>query len=224
MGRPLAKRYFGNKNNDGVGGEGVSGVTFSNIGLGYYSANVAITFSAPTLTGGTTATATAITLHGNGAINGVTISGGTGYVSAPTVTITGANTYTAVATSTLTAAIDNAIRANAFIPGGSSSVEADILAQKGSRRYRVATAQGTGVCSLTNTTVAEGFMEILATDSLGSTYYVIKLTSTEAVLVQKDDNGSGFDYSSNQRAGWTITGSAVAPTASTIGTVVLDSI
>lgn len=68
MGRPLNKRYFGNRNigststtaDDGIGGEGIADVTFSNAGTFAGNSNVApITapaLPAPTLPGGVQAT------------------------------------------------------------------------------------------------------------------------------------------------------------------------
>jgi hypothetical protein len=117
----------------------------------------------------------------------------------------------------------------AFIPvanGGSSGVAADIVAQKGTRRYRVVTAQGTGVCALANSAATAGKMTIIATDSKTSTYYVTKLNGTLVTLEQQTDNG-GFDYATGTQAKWTdpATNSfalaASAPTATDIGTVTL---
>ena len=66
MGRPLAKRYFGNRNvgttattDDGIGGEGVASV--GSITVGTYAAGATypgITFDAPSLLGGVTALGT----------------------------------------------------------------------------------------------------------------------------------------------------------------------
>ena len=229
MGRPIKREFFDPKprtvNGEVyIGGEGVSSITFGNIGLGYYSANVAITVSAPNLPTGTQATVSSIALFGNGAINTFTISPGTGYTTTPTVTVTGTNTYPATDSVTLTSVVTNVIAATAFIPvinGGTSAKIADIKAQKGSRRYKVITADGTGVCSLVAAAPAAGQMTISATDSQGSTYYVTKLTDRRARLTQ--NVGSTFDFATGTDAKWTITGSAVAPTATNIGTVVIAS-
>jgi hypothetical protein len=154
MGRPLNKKYFGNNNTDGVGGEGVAAtsgnvaVTFSNQGLGYFTANAGITFSAPQIAGGTTATGS-VYLFANGAIKAVGLSSaGTGYTTKPTLAFTGANTTPAVGTITgggLTATVENALNANARVTGGSVGKSADILSQRSSRRYNVRNADGTGV-------------------------------------------------------------------------------
>ena len=227
MGRPLKQKFFDPvEGSINIGGEGVSTLSFSNKGEGYYTANVAIALGAPNLPGGTQATVGSITLLANGAINTYTIVGGAGYTTAPAVTITGANTTPAVATSTLTSAVTNVIATSAWIPaanGGSSAVAGDIVKQVGARRYKVRTAQGTGKCKLVTTTPSAGTMTIIATDSQSSTYQVKKLDENTCTLVQNTDGGTGFDYAEGTQAKWTISGSAVAPTASDIGTVVIAS-
>lgn len=225
MGRPLKQKFFDPiEGTVSIGGEAVSTLSFSNRGAGYYTANVAIALGAPNLPTGTQATVGSITLFGNGAINSYTIVGGAGYTTAPAVTITGANSTPAVATSTLTSAVTNVIAVSAYIPvadGGSSAVIGDIVKQVGARRFKVRTAQGVGKCKLVTAAPAAGQMTITATDSQSSTYYVKKLNENLAVLVQ--NTGSTFDYTDGTIAKWTITGSAVAPTASDIGTVVISS-
>lgn len=230
MGRPIKREFFDPlpRTASGevlIGGEGVASITLSNIGSGYFVANAAITVSAPNLPTGVQATVNGITLFGNGAINTFTINNrGTGYTTTPTVTITGANTYPAIDGVTLTSTVTNVIAASAYIPvanGGASAKIADIKAQKGSRRYKVITADGTGVCSLVAAAPATGQMTVIATDSQGSTYYVTKITEKRATLTQK--TGSTFDYVTGTKGKWTLTGSAVAPTATDIGTVVITS-
>ena len=209
MGRPLKQKYFDAvEGTSPTGGEGVSSLSFSNRGAGYYSANVAIALGAPNLAGGTQATVGSITLFGNGAINSYTVTNaGKGYTTAPGVTITGANATPAVATSTLTSAVTNVIATSAYIPvanGGSSAVIGDIVKQVGTRRYKVRTAQGTGKCKLVAAAPAAGQMTVAATDSLGSTYYVTKLTEKLATLTQNTDGGSGFEFSTGSRAKWAL--------------------
>ena len=227
MGRPLKQKFFDPRPDtpaDGssairVGGEGVSSLSFSNQGEGYYTANVAITLGAPDLAGGTQATVSGITVFGNGAINTFTIAAGAGYTSAPAVTITGANTTPAAATSTLTSVVTNVIAISAFIPtadGGSSAVVGDIIKQVGARRYQVRTAQGTGKCKLVAAAPAAGEMTIAATDSLNSTYFVIKLQEQLAVVIQNSDGGSGFEFASGSRVKWALA-------AAVTGTVQISS-
>lgn len=209
MGRPIKQKFFDAvEGTSPTGGEGVSSLSFSNRGEGYYSANVAIALGAPNLAGGTQATINSITLFGNGAINSYTVTNaGKGYTTAPSVTITGANTTPAVATSTLTGSVSNVIATSAYVPaanGGSSAVAGDIVKQVGTRRFKVATAQGTGKCKLVAAAPAAGEMTVTATDSLGSTYYVTKLTKNLALLTQLNDGGSGFEFATGVRAKWAL--------------------
>ena len=82
-----------------VDGTGNVVATFSNIGLGYYQANVSAIFSTPTAPAGVSPVVNNVYLHANGAIKSVRLSSyGFGYLTAPTVTFTGANTYTASVT------------------------------------------------------------------------------------------------------------------------------
>lgn len=83
MGRPLHKKYFGNRNigtgdypssDDFIGGEGVASVTINTVGS-YTSALPTATFSDPTIPTGVTATGT---VHGK-ALTAVVTTAGTGY-------------------------------------------------------------------------------------------------------------------------------------------------
>ena len=214
MGRPIHKKYFGNTNTDGVSGEGVATVAIDTAGEGYYAANAAVSFSAPQIAGGTTATGT-VTI-GNvsiGNISGVVLTNvGTGYTSAPTVTFTGANTTLAEGTATLTSSVTNALNANARVTGGTVGKAADIVAQKSSRRYRVRNADGTSVCLLVpRLPAAVGEMALIATDSVGGTYFVTKLTSRLATLTR----GTGTAFATDDNVQWTL-GSAVLNTSVSI--------
>jgi len=205
MGRPIASKYFGNRNTDGVGGEGVSGVTILAAGTGYFAANAAVTFTAPQITGGSTATGT-VTLNSSGNVTGVLItSSGTGYTSAPTAVFTGANTSPASANVvSLTSSVSDAITASAFLAvadGGSSAVASDIVKQVGARRYKVQNAQGTGKVKLVTSAPAAGEMRITATDSDGGTYYVKKLESRTVTLLP----ATGLQFVEDQpQVAWTL--------------------
>ncbi len=101
MGRPLNKKYFGNRNigssssenDDGIGGQGIASVTLN--ALGAYTTRPTITFPAPTLPGGVTATGT-ITSE----VESVTATGGTqtGYTVGQLVTVDGTDAVLRVAT------------------------------------------------------------------------------------------------------------------------------
>lgn len=124
-------------------------------------------------------------------------TGGSGYTTAPAVTLSGGNgTLTAV----LSSVTPNTIAVSAFIPGGASAKTADAVKQASSTRYRVTTADGTGVCSLVAAAPAEGEMNILALDTSGGEYYVTKLTSRRCTIVQK----TGVQFENDVSVGWNI--------------------
>ena len=101
MGRPLNKKYFGNRNigsasttaDDGIGGEGVASVVLN--ALGAYTTRATITFAVPQLPGGVSATGT-ITSE----VESVTAVGGTqtGYTVGQLVTVDGTDAVLRVAT------------------------------------------------------------------------------------------------------------------------------
>ena len=100
MGRPLNKKYFGNRN-VGVGGEGIASYTLpgqlGSIEVDTDSGQPTLTIPAPTLPGGVQATAT-VTWE----VESITINTdndyGTGYVEGETVTFSGATGVTATIT------------------------------------------------------------------------------------------------------------------------------
>jgi len=197
MGRPIKKLYIGNRNSTGIGGEGVASTTITGAGTGYTTGE-AVTFSAPQLPGGTTATGTVVATAG--AVDSITITNaGSGYTSAPTVDLSGEGNGDATATAALTTSTQNAIAISAYVPGGSSAVVGDIVSQKGSKTYRVTTAQGTGECQLVAAAIpTEGQMNITATDSAGDTYYVKKLTNRTAVLLR----ATGTEFETDAKVKW----------------------
>jgi hypothetical protein len=218
MGRPIKKKFFGDlnkgssstRNDDGIGGEGVASVTLGGTWSGFASGTTTVTFSAPELPTGVTATGVAV-INGGGTITSITITeGGSGYKAAPTVTIAdpdvGAET-TGTAVAVLTVTEQNAFNVNAYLlakDGGVSSKVADIIKQEASQRYLVRTADGVGQCILAATnTLAAGEMSIVATDANGSTYWIIKLTARRAILKQRTMSGS-YAFADTARAGWTI--------------------
>ena len=111
MGRPIKKKFFGNLNNEqfgnvgtgsGIGGEGISStITVTNTGTNYSNGAV-VTFSAPSLPTGVTATGTPVfTTDGANrfGITAVTLTGaGRGYTGTATITVTPATTVAAAST------------------------------------------------------------------------------------------------------------------------------
>jgi hypothetical protein len=203
MGRPVKSVYFGNRNPNGTGGEGVASVALggTNNSSGYTTGE-AVVFSAPQITGGATATGT-LTANAGGYLTAVTVtSAGSGYTAAPTVTAPSGTIGTLTLTAALTSSTANAISMTAYITGGSSAVASDITKQTGSKRYRVANAQGAGVVALVDNgspTAGQGY--IGATDSAGGTYYVKKLYGDTAFLTPD----TGTQFAANTRVQWNIT-------------------
>jgi hypothetical protein len=105
---------------------------------------------------------------------------------------------------------ENAIRMTAFLTGGSAS-EVDIIRQVSARRYKVTDGTRTGVVKLSGTDAdAAGEGTIVATDSIGATYYVTKLTGHRATLTQKtpvvtSPGGNTWVFITGSSAPWKLT-------------------
>ena len=204
MGRPLNKKFFGNRNtgststeaDNGIGGQGVASVTIAGEFSGFTLATTTVTFSAPQLPGGVTATGTA-TIVGDAVTAIVITENGSGYTSVPTVTIADSDVGAEVTTGTATAVLtvdtggvpgsttnqENAITITGRIVAG-STVALDVIKQTGARRYLVTDGTNTGVVELVGDAVdAAGEANIIATDSAGGTYYVTKITAHRALVV-----------------------------------------
>jgi hypothetical protein len=110
MGRPLNKKYFGNRNvgsasttaDNNIGGGAVASVTLN--ALGSYTTRPTITFAVPTLPNGVRATGT-ITSE----VLSATISGGTGYGNAETFDLTVANAAGETAVLNVTSEADGTV-------------------------------------------------------------------------------------------------------------------
>jgi len=202
MGRPLNKKFFGNRNigsgsvttDNGIGGQAVASIAVTGSFSGKTTATpYAVTISAPNLPTGVQATAT-ITFSSATAGTVTVTEGGSGYTTVPTATCalgggTGNPTLTAVL-SVDTGAVgsatnqENAISMTAFI--GSSTAAVDIIRQVSTRRYKVKSASNTSIVKLkASAASAVGEATIVATDSIGATYFVTKLTGKRATLTQK---------------------------------------
>jgi hypothetical protein len=127
----------------------------------------------------------------------------------------------------------NTIQSNAWITSGTSGRVADILRQKGSRRYRVTNDQGTDVVRLvptgingnedaTNPSVANitayggpsapGQMTIQATDSAGGTYWVGKLEGQTALVFPGGTGTPGTQFTANTHVIWSMNAAVVDTT------------
>ena len=217
MGRPLHKKYFGNRNigsasvttDDGIGGQAVASIAVTGSFSGKTTATpYAVTISAPNLPNGVQATAT-ITFSSATAGTVTITEGGSGYTSVPTTTCTlGGGTGNPTLTATLsvdTGAVgsatndENAITMTAFLTGG-SAVTVDIIKQVSTRRYKVTDGTRTGIVALTSTLAdAAGEGSIQATDAAAGTYFVTKLTKNLATLTR----GTGTVYVEGASVPWT---------------------
>ena len=218
MGRPLNKKFFGNRNtgsasvttDNGIGGRRVGSVTVAgtNNSSGYTTGG-AVTFSAPQLPGGVTATGTVVAAAG--AIVSITIvEAGSGYTSVPTVT---AGTGT-IGTTTLTAVFatdtglvgaatnqENAILMTAFLTGG-SALPVDIRKQVSTNRYKVTDGTRTGIVKLkASVATAAGEGSIQLTDSVGGTYFATKITARKATVTR----GTGTAFATGATVKWNMT-------------------
>ena len=215
MGRPIKKKFFGSLTTPyqnqatggrtGVGAEGVASVTLSTTSFAVSTLTVVMSFSAPQIAGGITATGTPVKT-GNTVTSVLVTNAGSGYTSAPTVAFTGTGmTSVGAGTAVLTSTRQNAIAFISYLTTGSSAVAAgDILKQEGSKRYLVQNAQGQGQCKLVALpTLAAGQMNIIATDANGSTYFVKKLTARKAVVAQSTVS-TAFLVGDGVSTGWTL--------------------
>jgi hypothetical protein len=202
MGRPLNKKFFGNRNtgsasttaDDHIGGEGVGSIAVSGTFAGRTTATpYAVTISAPDLPLGVQATAT-ITFA-TGSTGTVTVTEqGSGYTSVPTATCAlGGGTGTVTLTAALTVDTgpvgsatnqENTILMTARLTGGSATT-VDIIRQISTNRYKVTDGTRTGIIALKSsvaTAAGEGSVRLVDTD--GGTYFATKITSRKVVITR----------------------------------------
>ena len=206
MGRPISQKFFGQVPESF--GESVGSVIIDVKGTGYTLANTSVVFGSPELTSGVAATGVPV-IGSGGKINGITFTPGSGYLNAPIVAIVG-DGANASAHSEMTITSQPGLKATAFldvVDGGTSAVTSQVVAQKGSRRYKVTNGQGTGVCTLVTTVPVAGQMNIVATKPDASTFKVAKLTEK----VVYDAAGNRFEW-----------GFAAASTDSVTGAIIVQ--
>jgi hypothetical protein len=88
----------------------------------------------------------------------------------------------------------------AFVTGGSANVTTEVI-QKGTKKFRVTTSDGTETCQLVavaSGSLAAGQCSLVATDSDGNTAYVTKLTSNYVTL----ENIDSTQFATGDRALW----------------------
>ena len=142
-----------------------------------------------------------------------TVEKGSGYIAVPTLSWSTDGTDTggtAAGAPTVTLTVDtgnvrsstnqeNAIIAYAKTTSGGTSKPADIIKQRGARRFKVKTADGTALCSLKSSAVsAEGEMTITATDSAGGTYFVTKIGARRCTVTR----GTGTQFATDSSVPW----------------------
>jgi hypothetical protein len=223
MGRPIKKRFFGDKKYStnkllgSVGGEGVSSVT---VGTGanapVSTLTVTVSFTGPQIIGGSTATG--VTVKTGNTVTSITIvNSGSGYTSAPTVTFTGTSmTQVGNGTAVLSTNHRNAIKFSSQLVGGTTQTTGDIIKQTADKVYLIQNPNGRGRVKLvTTSTLTAGTMFMLATDANTCTYFVRKLSSRRALLVRYQTTGSGFVFANNSSVRWNVTSPVgTVPTAS----------
>lgn len=207
MGRPLNKKYFGNRNigslathDNGLGGNQIAGITLNASYLGAYTTRPTITFPDPDYLaiGATTATAVMIS-EGLTA----TATGGTGYVAGDLITLTAADGSTAIAYVATTSS--GALSAVNFTGTG---------ADRGSFGTLVTAAfTASGVVGVSPRSVS------LTGGGTGGSVTISAYRAKSVTMTQK---GSGYT-TPLITTGTAVTGVSVGMTQATSGTVVFGS-
>lgn len=129
---------------------------------------------------------------------------------ANTADVSGTVTFTDVGASAVPGAVTltagpksgKGLSLTAITVGSTARTNSDIVKQTGSRRYIVKNQDGQAICKLVAAVPAvAGEANLVATDSSGKTYYVTKLTSHKAFLVQF--GAAGHEFASNTVVKWT---------------------
>jgi hypothetical protein len=74
-----------------------------------------------------------------------------------------------------------------------------MVKQVGSRRFKITTAQGTGICKFVTGAPAAGEIRLTATDSAGGTYYVTKINKHRVQVTR----GTGTQFNTGSSVPWT---------------------
>ena len=92
------------------------------------------------------------------------------------------------------------ITMQAFVDGGSANVTTEVI-QKGTKKFRVTTSDGTQTCQLVavaSGSLAAGQCSLVATDSDSNTAYVTKITQNYVTLTNIDST----QFATGDRAQW----------------------
>jgi len=159
--------------------------------------------AATTVNGGGGTGATLAVTYG---VNNIAITNaGSGYVTTQSLGVTFAPAGATGTTFLGSAPQPGVILLTAATQTSTPYNNSDIIKQEATSTYKVINQGGTAFCALqTSTPDAPGEATMTAVDSLGSTYYVVKLCAHLATLVQKTDGGSGFEFRSMTNPVWTL--------------------
>ena len=188
----------------------ITSITITAIGSGYALVDTIIVDGS--LIGGITSTNDLVldidTFVTNGTIASTTVTvPGDGYTSVPTISADTGTQGTLTMGAVLTTTNTSVINSTAYITGGSGALTADMKAQKGTKIYRVTTADGTGEVELVpKVAPLEGEMIITAIDSVSGTYYVRKLMNNTVIIGAL---GTGAQFAVGDKVAWAKDGTAV---------------
>lgn len=119
---------------------------------------------------------------------------------------------------------ENAIIAYAKVANSVTTPEiADIVKQRGTKRFKVKTATGTAICELKSSALSSsgstdtGKMTIMAVDDTNGTYYVTKIGARRCTIVR----GNGTAFATDSSVPWVFSKSDPAYNAAT--TVVISN-
>lgn len=190
MGRPLHKKYFGNRNlgsssttaDDGLGGNRVASVTITN--QGSYTVRPTVTFSAPDLAGPGAVTATGTTLMEGNTVAVTAGQGGADYVVGDLLTITGAGG--AIAYVATVDGVTGAVTGVNFTGTGAARGEQTVL-----------TGITSGVATTTNSALGAGAQ-------VDVTYRVKSITITNSGSGYTDAADAAVTFSGGTAAGTTV--------------------
>jgi hypothetical protein len=186
MGRPLHKKYFGNRNigstsvttDNGIGGQGIASVTIAGTNNNYIAVPTA-TFAAPTLPGGVTATAGAITMI----VKSVSITNGGGsYIDEEVVTLGDGSAAGGTGTVDGTYTTRASFRIKS-VDGGGAATTIELVA---GGSYTVLAYNGSTHASAAGSTITEMY-------TTGGTGNNLRIAITWGVLaVAINEKGSGY--------------------------------
>jgi hypothetical protein len=200
MGRPLNKKYFGNRNigsasvttDDGIGGNGVASAAVTVAGS-YTTTRPLFTFSAPTIPGGVTATGTVTSEVLSAAVGGVQTRAYP--ITAGAISFVGGTT-TATFTATVTSsALTNVVRASATTLGFDTTTTAMISGTS----IHITGASITGTMTIGGVAIAAGQIYYVGapTDTVSATLFATydnAVTATSPLTIVAGSGVTGATF------------------------------